>query len=580
MTTTIRNPVLRGFHPDPSILRVGDDYYLAVSTFEWHPGVRLFHSRDLVRWRLLGSALGEKRLLDLTGVPDSGGVWAPCLSYADGVYYLAFTNVRSLAGAFKDTPNYVVTAPHPSGPWSDPVYLNSSGFDPSLFHDEDGRTWLLNMVWDHRSGRNPFHGILLQEYSPRERRLLGEPQIIFRGTELGCTEGPHLYRKDGWYYLVIAEGGTGYAHAVTVARSRTIEGPYEPDSAGPALTSAGSPRAALQKAGHGCLVETQGGEWYLAHLCARPLRPGAECPLGRETALQRIAWADGWPRVEGGPEPSASVAGPALEPHPWPEPELPELDGFDAGKLHAGYSTLREPADASWLSLSERPGWLRLRGRESLQSHHRTSLVARRLTELEAQAETWLEFSPRHFQQLAGLVLYYNSKNHYYLRVSRDEERGLGVNVLAVADGRYRELLEQDVPIPEEGPVGLRADIRGGQVQFQIRLPEEGADDGAAWAAGDGELGEAGKRPARKTPDGESGKPGDGPGREAAWTPVGEALPLAQLSDERATREEGGFFTDWGFTGTFVGVCVQDLSGAGRTADFASLRLSVRDATA
>lgn len=243
----IHNPILRGFHPDPSICRAGDDYYIATSTFEWFPGVRIHHSRDLVNWRPLTYALTRNSQLNMEGDPDSGGIWAPCLTYDNGLFYLIYTDVKSRQGAFKDTPNYLVTAENIEGPWSEPVYLNSSGFDPSLFHDEDGRKWLVNMLWDHRTGRNSFAGIVLQEYSAEEQRLVGPVTNIYKGTELALTEGPHLYRKDGWYYLITAEGGTQYDHAVTVARAKQIEGPYETAPVNPLLTSAGHPELVLQK---------------------------------------------------------------------------------------------------------------------------------------------------------------------------------------------------------------------------------------------------------------------------------------------------------------------------------------------
>ena len=155
----IQNPILPGFHPDPAILRVGQDYYLATSTFEWWPGVRIHHSRDLVHWRHCTYPLTRTTQFDLRGNPDSCGIWAPCLSYAHGQFWLLYTNVRTLAGAYKDTPNYLITAPTIEGPWSDPVYLNSSGFDPSLFHDDDGRSYVVNMEWSHRAGRSPFSGL-------------------------------------------------------------------------------------------------------------------------------------------------------------------------------------------------------------------------------------------------------------------------------------------------------------------------------------------------------------------------------------------------------------------------------------
>ena len=163
------NPILSGFHPDPSILRVEDDYYLATSTFQWFGGVQLYHSKDLVNWEELPSPLSRTSQLDMKGAPNSGGVWAPCLSYCDGVFYLIYTNVKNFHGIFKDTPNYLVTTTDIRGEWSEPIYLNSSGFDPSLFHDDDGRKYLVNMRWDARMENHAFEGIVMQEYSPEEK---------------------------------------------------------------------------------------------------------------------------------------------------------------------------------------------------------------------------------------------------------------------------------------------------------------------------------------------------------------------------------------------------------------------------
>ncbi|MEP3665437.1 MAG: glycoside hydrolase family 43 protein, partial [Roseibium sp.] len=223
----IQNPVLSGFNPDPSICRAGDDYYIATSTFEWYPGVQIHHSRDLVHWRLVTRPLSRESQLDMRGNPDSCGIWAPCLTHADGQFWLVYTDVKRNAGSFKDAHNYIVTAPDIAGPWSDPVYANSSGFDPSLFHDDDGRKWFVNMIWDHRKEPTPFAGILLQEFDPQAGKLVGPIKNIFKGTDRGLVEGPHLYKRDGWYYLLTAEGGTGYRHAVTLARSKRLTGPYE-----------------------------------------------------------------------------------------------------------------------------------------------------------------------------------------------------------------------------------------------------------------------------------------------------------------------------------------------------------------
>jgi len=515
----IQNPVLRGFNPDPFIVRVGADYYLATSTFEWFPGVQIHHSKDLVNWRLLTRPLVRPSQLDMLGNPDSGGIWAPSLSYHDGLFYLIYTDVKtwSVTHRFKDTHNYLVTAPEITGPWSEPVYLNSSGFDPSLFHNEDGRKWLLNMIWDHRAGKNPFAGILLQEYDPEAKRLVGPVKNIFKGTELGVTEGPHIYKKDGLYYLVTAEGGTSYAHAVTVARAEQLDGPYEVHPDNPLLTSRGRPEAVLQKAGHASFVETQTGEWYAAHLCGRPLEPLGRCNLGRETALQRLEWRGGWPYLAtGGNQPQVCVPAPELPAHPFgPEPER---DDFDAPELNLHFQTLRAPHDASWLSLTARPGHLRLYGRESLISKHRQSLVGRRLQAFCAEAETCLSFEPETFQQMAGLVAYYNTDNWVYLRVSHDEMLSKVLGILSYDNGRYEEPLAREVALDDAPTVYLK--VRFERATFSFAFATE-------------------------------------PG---AWQPIGPAFGAGRLSDD--------YCNGLSFTGTFIGLCAQDLSGARKHADF------------
>lgn len=513
----IANPILRGFNPDPSFLRVGDDYYIATSTFEWFPGIQIHHSKDLIHWRVLAQPLNRTSQLNMLGNGNSDGIWAPCLTYDNGVFYLIYTDVKSHKGAFKDTHNYLVTATDIRGPWSEPIYLNSSGFDPSLFHDDDGRKWLVNMLWDFRKGKNKFGGIVIQEYSAAENRLVGPITNIFRGTEIGFTEGPHLYKRNGYYYLMTAEGGTRYQHAVSMARSVSLLGPYEVDPLNPMLTSSGNPDLILQKAGHASLVETQTGEWYLAHLCGRPTA-GEYCTLGRETALQRCFWDEnGWLRLDGGGNsPSVEVKAPSLPVHPF-EAE-PEKDDFDEPELRAQWNTLRLPPDSSWLSLSERKGHLRIKGRESLSSWHRHSLVARRQQAFHIEAETVIEFEPANFQQMAGLILYYDTEDYVYLRITHLEEKGRVLGIIQSVQGKYDELLAADLPLPDSGPIRLKAVVNREHLQFSYA------------AAG------------------------------SDWQPVGEEINVLHLSDEGSTALR--------FTGTFVGVCVQDLSGTRRHADF------------
>lgn len=547
----ITNPILPGFHADPSICRVPgadgvDDYYIATSTFEWWPGVRIHHSRDLKHWRHHSYAVTRTSQLDLLGHPDSSGVWAPCLSYSGGQFWLIYSDVRSIYGAYKDAHNYLVTAPSIDGPWSEPIYLNSSGFDPSLFHDDDGRHWLLNQQWIHQPGKHNFNGILLQEYDHAARRLVGPVKNIYAGTPLGVVEGPHLYRRNGWYYLLTAEGGTFYEHAVTLARSRSIDGPYETLPGNPLLTAWQQPTDGLQRSGHASLVETARGDWYLAHLSGRPLEwsgphadrqngvyQGLHCPLGRETSLQRIVWRDDdWPEIEGGGNaPRRQVADSGLPEHPFP-PE-PVRDDFDSPTLSPHLNSLRVPLDERWISLTERPGWLRLKGRESLMSTFEQSLVARRQQHFNCRIDTRLDFAPEHFQQMAGLVAYYNTNNHAYLHVSRDVDSGQ--RVLRLTVNRRGSLTEPAAPVElAPGPVDLAVEFRHDGYQFQ-------------WRQG-----------------------------RAAWQDIGPLLDTAMLSDESVTHFEGEFARSFGFTGNFVGLACQDLAGTRLAADFDHLSYEAR----
>jgi xylan 1,4-beta-xylosidase len=526
----IRNPILPGFNPDPSIVRVGDDYYIATSTFEWFPGVQIHHSRDLIHWRLLTRPLNRPSQLDMLGDPDSCGVWAPCLTYSDGLFWLIYTDVKrygrttqgGAAGAsLRDFHNYLVTSPRIDGDWSDPVYLNSSGFDPSLFHDDDGRKHLVNMLWDHRPGANRFAGIVLQEYSPEERKLVGPSHMIFQGTSIGFTEAPHLYKRNGYYYLLTAEGGTGWGHAVTMARSRTLTGPYalHPDTY--ILTSRYRPDVELQRAGHADLVDTRDGETYLVHLCGRPIPNRGRCILGRETAIQRMVWSDdGWLRTaDGAGLPRVEVPAPALAEHPFPA--AAEREEFDSPDLPLDFQWLRSPWPEELFSLTERPGHLRLYGRDTIGSLFRQSLVARRHQAHCYSAETVMEFEPDSFQQMAGLVCYYNSSKFHYLYVSHDAELGKHVRVMScIPDQVQADAFSAPVAIPAGSPVQLRVEVDYERLYFEFRA---GGDD---------------------------------------WRQLPGPLDASILSDEAAAPGTANF------TGAFVGVCCQDMSGARRSADF------------
>ena len=470
----IQNPVLRGFCPDPSIIRAGEDYYIAVSTFEWFPGVKIFHSRDLKNWEQVGAALTRPSQIDMKGDPTSGGVWAPCLTYDGSRFYLLFTDVKTKKGRYYNTHNYLIWTDDIRGEWSEPVYLNSIGFDPSLFHDADGRKYLINMV-------NGFKGVLVQELDPDTWKLVGERKKVYSGSGIGCTEGPHMYHIGDWYYLLTAEGGTGYSHCVSMARADSVWGPFETDPENPFLTSDTEDPGALQKCGHGDLVQTQAGEWYIAHLCARAQQK--QSLLGRETALQKVILTDdGWFRLKSGgrfgqrqtEEPAGIIgmdkaAGTAVY-----------RDDFDEDKewnrWQNGYVSPRIPL-GKYADLTARRGYLRLTGQESMNSLHRVTLAARRQQELHVLAQTKMDFHPSCEQQLAGLAYMYDAMNFYIAGKTTDEE-GNPVLVLLKSDAGVITDVIPAIHPETDGEVTFRAMTSGDgmEVEFSYSM-----DDGENW---------------------------------------------------------------------------------------------------
>lgn len=517
-----RNPILRGFNPDPSILRVENDYYIATSTFEWFPGVQIHHSKDLAHWELVHRPLNRVSQLDMVGNPDSCGVWAPCLTYADDTYYLVYSNVRSFDGTWKDTPNYLVTAQDIFGDWSDPIFLSASGFDGSIFHDDDGKVWYTSMLMDHRKGKF-FGGIILQEFDKQSQVLTGPVYHIFEGTKLGNTEGPHIYKKDGYYYLITAEGGTEYGHAMTVARSRQIQGPYALHPENPILSSRDQPEAALQKAGHGDLVQTAQGEWYAVFLVGRPLFTHGRCTLGRETAIEKIIWPENdWPRLShGSTVPRLEVAVPDLPQNGLTE--KPARNDFEGPEPGIDFQSLRVPMTPDWVNLSQRPGFLRLYGRESLSSLHHQSMIARRAQHFHVQASTAVEFYPENFQQMAGLVCYYNTAHFHYLLITAEGSKPV-INMITCDKYNFREPLATLVPLEKDQPIYLKVDLNREAIRFYYAT----------------------------NPD--------------QWTAIGPVLDGSILSDDYVRDEENRYRP--AFTGTFIGICCQDLSGKKLHADF------------
>lgn len=546
---TITNPVLPGFFPDPSIVRVGEWFYVANSSFEWFPTIPIHRSRDLANWEFAGSLNGPDVALDFSGIQDSGSIWAPSLSWDGGTFWLTFTVVRSFGGAQKDMDTYVTRAEDVAGPWSAPSRVTSTGFDPSIFHHE-GRHWLANMEWDNRpNGRGGFAGINVQELTPDGSATIGAPHSIFRSATL--IEGPNLYFRDGWYYLMTAEGGTGFNHGILMLRSRELLGPYETDPDGSLLTSRDDDALPLQKAGHGELVTTEAGEDYLVHLASRWIESDGDrrAILGRETCLQKVEWTpDGWLRLEqGGHHAAEQIAAPAgLIPAPSglqtapsglqtapdgrpPAPAVGPSSGFPAvgEPLAWPWSTLRSPASkADWLSTTVRPGWLRLRGMRSTDSLRDQSLIAQRIRSESVSASVVLDAVPENYTQSAGLIFYYNTSAYFYLRLSvRDTEDSLE-RVVEVweRDAEKGLLVHATAVVPDSGPLLLKGTMTPSEVQF-------------SWGTEDGGLQQ-----------------------------LAAGLNATHLSDDygRTLR----------FTGPFVGVCAQDLRDQTFCADFAKFTLT------
>ena len=534
----IHNPVLPGFNPDPCICRRGGDFYLAVSSFEWFPGVPVYHSKDLKHWELYANALTDPHTVDLRGLPSAKGIWAPCLTYCreDDLFYLVYGIMHSMNARYFDISNYLITARDPAGPWSEPVYLHSMGFDASLFHDDDGRKYLAALEWETREGHEKPGPISIMEYDPVLKKVIGFPRRIWRGaTDRGCIEAPHLTKRNGFYYIMCAEGGTGYYHSVTMGRSRNVFGPYEPDPMGPILTSSPgdfnersdwdhlkpryyNPEVTLQKAGHGSYVDLPGGETYLLFHCSRPFTPELRCTLGRETAIARMRWTkDGWLRTESGsPLPDEWVRESAL-----PETDLqgpPAFDDFDSDTLGLMYYAPRiDPK--SFTDLTSRPGWIRLKGQESGASLHQVSILARKLTSLHAAATVKMEFNPVCWQHSAGLILYYDNMNFFYLGKTFSEELGQPMlQLLRLENGKKYEYPGQIVPLAKQGPLWLRFTVEGRDTRFYYSF------------------------------DGET------------YFPVGPSLDTSLLSDE---------YSDYGeFTGTFAGITCADRLLHEKSADF------------
>lgn len=472
-----RNPILQGFYPDPSITRVGDDYYLVTSTFAWFPGIPVFHSRDLVNWTQIGNAIDRPTQLDFKRLGLSRGVFAPAIEHHRGTFYILNTCVD--CGG-----NFVVSAKNPAGPWSDPIWLPDleGAIDPSLFVDADGSAWVLNN--GPPAGKPRYEGhraIWIQRFDLATNNTFGPRRMLVDGgvdpsKNPIWIEGPHIIAKDGWYYLICAEGGTAEAHSQVVLRSRRPDGPYTPNPANPILTQRDLPRDRadpITSAGHADFVQLPNGDWWATFLGVRPYR-GDFYNTGRETFLMPVRWDGEWPSI--------TVPGQAI-PYARRRPALPAArparlptsgtftvrESFDRATLGPEWMMMRNPRER-WYSLSANRGALTLDARPvALGDNGNPSFLARRQQHANASATTTLRFTPSRLGDEAGIVALQSDDYWYALTIGGSRERPtvrLAVRAGPDDPARGRTLAEAPSPVAAGRPLDLRITARGDRYDF------------------------------------------------------------------------------------------------------------------
>jgi xylan 1,4-beta-xylosidase len=420
------NPIIAGFYPDPSITRAGDDYYIVNSSFAYFPGVPIFHSKDLVQWTQIGHVLDRPSQLKLDSIGVSRGIFAPAITHHAGTFYMITTLVDGGG-------NFVVTARDPAGPWSDPVWLREiDGIDPSLFFDDNGKAYVINNGPPVEKPRYDGHrAIWMQEFDAAALRPVGPRWVIVNGgVDLSKNpiwiEAPHIFKHQGKYYLICAEGGTADQHSEVVFRSDSARGPYVPYSGNPILTQRhldATRPFPVTATGHSDFVQTPNGEWWSIFLGIRPYDGDVFSNTGRETFLMPVKWVDGWPVI---------LTGRETVPYAEKRPSLPRQsppkvpmngnytyrDEFDGKALAPYWNLLRTPHER-WYDLTSEPGSLTIRPRPiELWSRGQPSFVGRRQQHATASVSTALRYTPNNPGDRAGLVAFHNDRHYFVLGVT------------------------------------------------------------------------------------------------------------------------------------------------------------------
>ncbi len=451
--TTFKNPIITGMNPDPSICRVGDDFYLVTSTFEYFPGLPIYHSKDLVHWKMLGHALSRPSNNPLMGAGASGGNYAPAIHYHEGTFYITCTNYggEGSQGAF------YVTATDPAGPWSDPVWVGNWYVDPSMMFANDSLYWVSP---DHKGNFS------VGTYDLDSKEFIKPLQVVASGLGGSSPEGPHMYKINDYYYLMSAEGGTGYEHREVIQRSKSPYGPFEPSPYNPVISNRENPESPFQAIGHADLIQLQDGSWWLVCLGIRPVG-GKYHHLGRETFLAPVVWTeDGWPIAGNEGVMMEEFPVPNLPEHTW-EKE-PMRDNFNSSDLNLSWNFLRNPHDADW-SLTENPGYLRLKGSKiSFEEKDSPAFVARRQTAFNIAASTKVRFTPVASNEEAGLVIRGDDDNHLSLVITmREGKRVAMLRKFHKGENELTKLTEIS-----KGDVILK--ITATDTQYEFWVQEEG----------------------------------------------------------------------------------------------------------
>lgn len=396
---TYKNPILPGFYPDPSICRNGDDYYLVTSTFQFFPGVPVFHSKDMVNWKQIGHCLTRKSQLPLDGARTSGGIYAPTIRYHNGVFYMVTTNVTGGG-------NFYVTTTNPAGEWSEPIWVKQGGIDPTIFFDDNGEVYFTS------TGNK---SIVLSKMDIKTGILLSDVKTIWHGTGGRYPEAPHIYKLNGWYYLMIAEGGTEYGHMETIARSKNIWGPYESNPDNPIIThrSAAGQHSPIQGTGHADIIQAHDNSWWMVFLAFRPAG-GTFHHLGRETFLMPIQWDNnGWPFINKDDTASRVVKAPSFLQKE--AATAPSRDNFDKPDFELYWNFMRNPAMENY-SLSQKKGFLTLKGSEvTLNDVASPTFIARRQQHFNFTASAPLILENSSIGDEAGLTVFMDEQYHYDL---------------------------------------------------------------------------------------------------------------------------------------------------------------------